>query len=58
MTPHSPWVLVEITTVLSSGSKAGTWLCNSHLLLCRIFHHVARVLEVNPYWQRAVAQVF
>lgn len=56
--PHSPWLLVVISTImLTSGSKAGTWLCNSHLLLCRIFHHVSRVLEANPYLQRAVAQV-
>lgn len=57
ITPHSPWLLVEITITLSSGSKAGTWLCDSHPLLCRICHHITRVLEANPYLQRAVAQV-
>lgn len=55
---QSPRLLVEIIILmLSSGSKPGTWLCDSYLLLSRIFHHVSRVLEANPYLQGAVAQV-
>lgn len=38
-------------------AEAGARLRDSHLPLCRICHHAARVLEANPCWQRAAAQV-